>query len=541
MNRLKNNSTSPRSAPSSLTPSPSPTRKVSFSSKDDFYPPKDNSEEPKRLVERSRSKSSPQLLVHIPKNKNNDWQANKSIPSGSISQNELGQSKNSGKEKFRFAMPSEFLPSLSYSEKSSQSLINSPDSGISNNSNSRSTSPLLSNSAPNSVNTLEFSNPLQAARSRGLPVSLRRLSSNRSNSNSTHSSPENNTPRSLDSSQSSPSTSRKSPRNPIQRAIATIQDKLILQAKGSSSSSSPVPGTPRENIKEYLLSKISNDELKDLAKKIIVLKNSHRFNYLSKANQLILIQAECIRFLPPESDFQDPIKIDILINSLQPYIAFEESLIDKVIDLADPQFLKFINSAAEAAFIKKWDRDSSDVDADLKKYLDAVKPTFARDFPNSNYFVEEEDGLTRKLTSIDEFLNFFKEYENFDLPMLISNIASQNLGNFFQNALFLRHDENQKSQSILKSSEGIPLLPLAIPKASYTFKKNEDGSVDIFYERNSSQEINGSNEMRAKKLTEELHTFSVRNATLKIQAKIRVQQDGTWNIFNPHVIAQGWI
>jgi len=125
--------------------------------------------------------------------------------------------------------------------------------------------------------------------------------------------------------------------------------------------------------------------------------------------------------------------------------------------------------------------------------------------------------------------------------MLISNIASQNLGNFFQNALFLRHDENQKSQSILKSSEGIPLLPLAIPKASYTFKKNEDGSVDIFYERNSSQEINGSNEMRAKKITEELHTFTVRNATLKIQAKIRVQQDGTWNIFNPHVIAQGWI
>jgi hypothetical protein len=124
---------------------------------------------------------------------------------------------------------------------------------------------------------------------------------------------------------------------------------------------------------------------------------------------------------------------------------------------------------------------------------------------------------------------------------LISNIASQNLGNFFQNALFLRHDENQQSQSILKSSEGIPLLPLAVSKASYIFKKLDDGSVDIFYERNSSQEINGSKEMRAKQLNEDLSSIDVRDATLKIQAKIRVQQDGTWNIFNPHVIAQGWI
>jgi hypothetical protein len=138
-------------------------------------------------------------------------------------------------------------------------------------------------------------------------------------------------------------------------------------------------------------------------------------------------------------------------------------------------------------------------------------------------------------------LNFFKAEENSPSPLLISNIASQNLGNFFQNALFLRHDENQQSQSILKSSEGIPLLPLAVSKASYIFKKLDDGSVDIFYERNSSQEINGSKEMRAKQLNEDLSSIDVRDATLKIQAKIRVQQDGTWNIFNPHVIAQGWI
>jgi hypothetical protein len=47
--------------------------------------------------------------------------------------------------------------------------------------------------------------------------------------------------------------------------------------------------------------------------------------------------------------------------------------------------------------------------------------------------------------------------------------------------------------------------------------------------------------MRAKQLTGDLNTIAVQDATLKIQAQIRVNKDGTWNIFNPHVIAQGWI
>jgi hypothetical protein len=74
-----------------------------------------------------------------------------------------------------------------------------------------------------------------------------------------------------------------------------------------------------------LLSKHSNEELKNLAKRIIFLKNSHQFNNFSTTNQDILIQAECMKYLPPESEFQDVKKIDILINGLQPYLAFEES------------------------------------------------------------------------------------------------------------------------------------------------------------------------------------------------------------------------
>ena len=214
---------------------------------------------------------------------------------------------------------------------------------------------------------------------------------------------------------------------------------------------------------------------------------------------------------------------------------------NKTIDTDLSYQMDFINSAADAAFIKTWYKDSSDVDFDLKKYIPAVKPTFARDFQHSNYFIQDSDGSTKKLESIDEFLYFFKEYRHSDLPKLISNIASQNLGNFFQSALFLRQDGNQQSHSILQSSIGTPLLPLAVAKASYTFKKREDGSVDIVYERNSSQEINGIKEMRAKQLNGELNSIAVKDATLKIQAIIHVKQDGTWNIFNPHVIAQGWI
>jgi hypothetical protein len=47
--------------------------------------------------------------------------------------------------------------------------------------------------------------------------------------------------------------------------------------------------------------------------------------------------------------------------------------------------------------------------------------------------------------------------------------------------------------------------------------------------------------LRAKQLTDNPNTIAVQDANLKIQAKIRVNQDGTWNIFNPHVFAQGWI
>ena len=516
--------------------------KVSFSSTDDYLPIKNNNETRKKIGERSRSKSSPQMRVRIPDYETTDWPRNKSDFSDTSSfSNDASQSKKNIKENFLFTMPSELLSSNSDIEVTINSEKKIPIIDTKNLSDSRSHSP-QTNLSVSSPQSLQSSHSPQSPRLRGLSVSSRRLSSKYSNSSSTHSSPENLTPRSLDSGQSSPSTGRKSPRNPLQRAMRSIHDTIIFQKKDlSSSSTSSASTSPREIQNESLLNKITDAELKGLAKKITHLKNSDHFKNLPSANQRILIQAQCYKYLNPTSFFQDPNKIDILIHGLQPYLAFEESRIDKEIDLADPQFLDFINSAAEAAFIKTWDKDSSDVDFDLKKYMHAVKPTFARDFHHSNYFIQNSDGSNKKLESIDEFIDFFKESRHSDLPKLISNIASQNLGNFFQNALFLRQDENQQSHSILQSSVGTPLLPLAVAKASYTFKKREDGSVDIVYERNSSQEINGIKEMRAKQLNGELNSIAVKDATLKIQANIHVKQDDTWNIFNPHVIAQGWI
>ncbi len=522
--------------------------KVTFSPDTEDFPQQNNLGESRVKVKRTRSISAPQLIVRSPNQDRLNWSTPKNLRSSQDSVRDFYKKKNN-KEEFNFTMPEDLLSEPSLLDASSSTPNNIPTIDTKNLSDSTSHSPQTNTSAL-SAQLLQSNQSPQSPRSRGLSVSLRRLSSKYSTSSSTRSSPENLTPRtqelptarSLDSSQSSPSISRKSPGQTLIRTVAVMHEAITTRLKEfSSSPSTSLSSSQREEEKAYLLSKLSVADLRVLAKNITLLKNSFPFKDLPTANQRILIQAECIRYLPSDSDFQDTNKFDMLMNGLQPYLAFEDSLVDRVIDLDDIQFKDFINSAAEAAFIKTWDKDSSDVDFELKKYLPAVKPTFARDFHHSDYFIQAADGSTKKLVSIDDFLNYFKGDENSDLTLLISNIASQNLGNFFQNALFLRQDANQQSQSILRSTKDIPLLPLAVAKASYTFKKRNDGSVDIFYERNSSQEINGAKEMRAKQLTDNPNTIAVQDANLKIQAKIRVNQDGTWNIFNPHVFAQGWI
>lgn len=219
---------------------------------------------------------------------------------------------------------------------------------------------------------------------------------------------------------------------------------------------------------------------------------------------------------------------------------YSVAFIDKEIDLGDPQFLDFVNAAADAAFIKTWNKDSSDVASDLRRHLGAVKPTFARDFKNSSYEIKNSDGSLKKIDSIEEFIEFIGSENETNLPMVVSNIASQNLSNFLKNVLFFRENKEKISQSILRLDDGTPIMPLAVAKAKYTLSKNSDGKIYIDYEWNASQEINGEKEMRVKKMTVDQSQSLVKDATLNIKVKIEINPDGRWYINNPHVVAENW-
>lgn len=169
-----------------------------------------------------------------------------------------------------------------------------------------------------------------------------------------------------------------------------------------------------------------------------------------------------------------------------------------------------------------------------------MKPTFARDFKNSSYEIKNSDGSLRKISTIEEFIEFIGNGNEGNLPMVVSNIASQNFGNFLKNVLFLRENKEKISQSILCLDDGTPVMPLAIAKAKYTLSKNSDGKIVIDYEWNASQEINGEKEMRVKKMTGDQSQSLVKDATLNIKVNIEINADGRWYINNPHVIAENW-
>ena len=216
------------------------------------------------------------------------------------------------------------------------------------------------------------------------------------------------------------------------------------------------------------------------------------------------------------------------------------TVIDKTIDLGDVQFLDFVNAAADAAFIKTWNKDSSDVASDLRRHLGAVKPTFARDFQHSSYEIKNSDGSLKKIDTIDEFIEFIGSENETNLPMVVSNIASQNLSNFLKNVLFLRENNEKISQSILRLADGVPIMPIAIAQAKYTFSKNSDGKVIIDYEWTAGEESNKGNPLRAKRMTGTFSQSTVKDATLSIKVRVEVNPDGRWYINNPHVVAENW-
>lgn len=222
------------------------------------------------------------------------------------------------------------------------------------------------------------------------------------------------------------------------------------------------------------------------------------------------------------------------------------AVIDREIDLADPKFLDFVKQAAEAAFIKTWVHDSADTkgaDGNQSPNASRLRPTFIRDFGNSNYCVRKADGSQEKIRTEEEFLAYMDQRKGSELPRIVSNIASQNLGNFLKNSLFLRKDANGQSQSLLRFWDDSSLLPVANVKAEYVFEKKQDGTIILDYCWESSSTVNGSKPMQARCLASDGSTEVIRvqdHASLRITTRITIEDDGEWHIGNPRVQASGW-
>ncbi len=220
-------------------------------------------------------------------------------------------------------------------------------------------------------------------------------------------------------------------------------------------------------------------------------------------------------------------------------------MIDLEVDLSDPKFLACVTDAADAAFIKPWSRDSADttdVNGNRKSVSSQLQPTFIRDFGNSHYCARNADGSTTTFNHVDEFAQWVGAGKGCDLPRVVSNVASQNLGNFLKNSLFLRHDDNKDSQSILRLWDGTPVMPLAVARASYVFGKDRNGDITLDYCWQSNSALNSGKLLKVKQMTDyvSVDVADQQHASLRIDVRVTIARDGEWHIGNPRVQARGW-
>ncbi len=258
--------------------------------------------------------------------------------------------------------------------------------------------------------------------------------------------------------------------------------------------------------------------------------------------QSLLFNGKLIGLLDAHSDLVHPSTLTALREDLA--WRMQNALVNTNVDLNDPNFSHFVKSAADANFMKPWKHDSADTSDSAtgkkKKNIDRLRPTFVRDFDNSEYFSKSPTGDLVKISDTDQFINFIDSGGATGLSHVVSNVASQNLGNFLKNVLFLRSDIRGESQSLLKLHDGTPVMPLAVVKASYVFSKDVDGSITLDYTWNSSNETNGGKTMRVKRMNGDNLQAEIEYATLSIETRIKFSPDGQWSIDNPRLRAEGW-
>ncbi len=358
--------------------------------------------------------------------------------------------------------------------------------------------------------------------------------------------------RSLPSSPSTPSSSSSSSSSPLGSpgnfSLPDLPDEypdeLQGQATPSSSTSSP---TPRGIRRPSFMGEEAGESVREFRRRLS--------RKLSKMADSV---AEWVQRASPRSGRNSPERLSSSgrasplpgsprrENSPPDGRHLPHAVVDTKVDLSDPQFLTFVTSAAEAAFIKPWTHDSADIrdiNGNRKSMNRQLQPSFIRDFGNSDYRVRNEDGSLTEFADVDEFALWVGAGKGCDLPRVVSNIASQNLGNFLKNSLFLREDAKGQSQSLLRLHDGTPVMPVAIAKASYIFGKDRDGDITLDYSWESASKLNRDKLLRVKRLTGDYSQAAIADqaaASLRITTRITICRNGEWYIGDPRIQAAGW-
>lgn len=328
--------------------------------------------------------------------------------------------------------------------------------------------------------------------------------------------------------------------------VAIDLSQFARRMSPRSGRSSPEASSPARRASptkdDPLLASLPVAERNRIAVKMAEYRRTAAYADASPTRQALLFNGQLIGLLASHPEL---IRADILkalhadLQGRMPY-----AVVDAEVDLEDPAFSGFVQQVAQANFIKPWTHDSADasnaVTGAKKKNADLLRPTFVRDFDNSDYYFRRADGSVEKMADTDQFIRLIGPGSEGDLPRIVSNIASQNLGNFLKNVLFLRHDADGNSQSVLRLHDGTPVMPLAVSKASYVFSKADDGTLALDYEWRSSAALNAGKALRVKQMSGDNGILEVQDAELGIRVRLTIAPDGQWRIGHPAIRATGW-
>ena len=322
-----------------------------------------------------------------------------------------------------------------------------------------------------------------------------------------------------------------SPRSPINfkavrsniKKFGTVNaSKMRRKSSPRANSLAALPPTLRFQIKDA----------------ISVINARPGFKSMPEVRRNMILNAEIIKHL---SDANIPFDNKILEGILKEKNS--KSYKKQIVELDDPLYAKHMNRVATGAFDTTWTTDNASVPTELQHFVDddIIRPTFARDFRFSRYFILEKNGEKKRIDSIDEFHAFTKSGKKSDMTKIVSNIASQNLGIFFKSAIFGRQQENEGKyvyHSAVTLIDGTAVGPNSRrgmdDKAEYVLSKDESGRITLTYQRTLLS--SAAEPLSVKSYGEESNLIDLRaDAALRLTAVVTIETDGNWAIANPEI------